>query len=56
MGGLGGFFPPLVLGLVKQRTDSYTLGFVFLSLYAVICLATNFFVFLRRPRAATSAA
>jgi NNP family nitrate/nitrite transporter-like MFS transporter len=55
MGGLGGFFPPLVLGVMKQRTDSYTLGFALLSLYAVVCLAVNVFVFLRRPRAATSA-
>lgn len=30
-GGLGGFFPPLVLGCVREHTDSYTLGFVFLS-------------------------
>ena len=56
-GGLGGFFPPLVLGYVKQHTDSYTLGFVSLSLYAVICLALNFVAFLRRsPRLAAPAA
>lgn len=55
-GGLGGFFPPLVLGLVKQRTDSYSLGFVFLSAYAVICLALNFVVFLRRRPSVAPAA
>jgi NNP family nitrate/nitrite transporter-like MFS transporter len=38
-GGLGGFFPPLVLGAVKQLTGSYTLGFVFLSAFAISCLA-----------------
>ncbi len=37
-GGLGGFFPPLVLGLVRQTTGSFTLGFVFLAVFAVLCL------------------
>lgn len=46
-GGLGGFFPPLELGLVKDSTGSYTIGFVLLSLFAVGCLAANYFVFLR---------
>jgi NNP family nitrate/nitrite transporter-like MFS transporter len=36
-GGLGGFFPPLVLGLVRQTTGSFTLGFVFLAVFAVLC-------------------
>jgi len=46
-GGLGGFFPPLELGLVKDATGSYTIGFVFLSLFALVCLAVNYFTFLR---------
>lgn len=46
-GGLGGFFPPIELGLVKDATGSYTLGFVLLSVFAVVCLAINYFVFLR---------
>lgn len=46
-GGLGGFFPPLVMGVVKDGTGSYSLGFVFLSVFAVICLAVNYFVFIR---------
>jgi NNP family nitrate/nitrite transporter-like MFS transporter len=37
-GGLGGFFPPLVLGVLKKSTGSFTLGFVFLAIFAVICL------------------
>jgi NNP family nitrate/nitrite transporter-like MFS transporter len=37
-GGLGGFFPPLVLGYVKDATHSYALGFVFLAIVAAICL------------------
>ena len=27
-GGLGGFFPPIVMGIVKDDFDTYTLGFV----------------------------
>jgi NNP family nitrate/nitrite transporter-like MFS transporter len=38
MGGLGGFFPPLLLGAVRQTTGSFTLGFVFLGLFALLCL------------------
>jgi NNP family nitrate/nitrite transporter-like MFS transporter len=37
-GGLGGFFPPLLLGAVKQLTGSFTLGFVALSAFSVGCL------------------
>jgi MFS transporter, NNP family, nitrate/nitrite transporter len=36
-GGLGGFFPPLVLGLVKDGTGEYTMGFVFLVAFAWMC-------------------
>jgi NNP family nitrate/nitrite transporter-like MFS transporter len=36
-GGLGGFFPPLVLGLIRQATGAYTLGFVLLALCAAGC-------------------
>ena len=36
-GGLGGFFPPLVLGLVKGYTGTFTFGFVFLGIFAVAC-------------------
>jgi nitrate/nitrite transporter NarK len=37
-GGLGGFFPPLVMGIVKSATGGYALGFVLLSMVAVACL------------------
>ncbi len=37
-GGLGGFFPPLVLGVLKKSTGSFTLGFVFLGIFAALCL------------------
>ncbi len=38
-GGLGGFFPPLLLGLMKQSVGHYGPGFVALSLFAVGCWA-----------------
>jgi NNP family nitrate/nitrite transporter-like MFS transporter len=38
-GGLGGFFPPLVLGAIHQATGSFTLGFVLLSIFSLFCLA-----------------
>ena len=38
-GGLGGFFPPLVMGTVKSVTGNYGVGFVLLSAVAAICLA-----------------
>ena len=47
MGGLGGFFPPLMLGVIKTQTGSYALGFVLLSIFCLICLALNYSVFLR---------
>ena len=37
-GGLGGFFPPLLLGAIKQQTGSFTLGFVSLSVFSLACL------------------
>lgn len=37
-GGLGGFFPPLIVGGVRQATGGFTWGFVLLSLFSIICL------------------
>jgi MFS transporter, NNP family, nitrate/nitrite transporter len=36
-GGLGGFFPPLVMGIVKSATGGYAIGFVLLAAVAVAC-------------------
>lgn len=36
-GGLGGFFPPLILGVLLDLTGSYALGFVALAVLAAIC-------------------
>lgn len=48
MGGLGGFFPPIVLGFVMKLTGSYSFGFVLMALTSLICFAFNYFVFVRR--------
>lgn len=37
-GGLGGFFPPLVLGFVKQQTGSFLAGFIMLAAFCLLCL------------------
>lgn len=59
MGGLGGFFPPLLLGTIKTQTGAYDLGFILLSVFCIACLVLNYMVFLRGSRskgAATTAA
>lgn len=38
-GGLGGFFPPIVMGFFKSTTNSYSLGYVLLAAVAASCLA-----------------
>ena len=49
-GGLGGFFPPLVLGVLRDATGAYTWGFILLAIFALGCLAVNYFVFLKPAR------
>lgn len=44
-GGLGGFFPPLVLGLVKQTTGSFLGGFLLLAVVSLGCLVSCAFTF-----------
>lgn len=36
-GGLGGFFPPLLLGMVKQNLGIYWPGFIALGVFALLC-------------------
>jgi NNP family nitrate/nitrite transporter-like MFS transporter len=38
-GGLGGFFPPVFVGLVKDAQGTYTYGFVGLLAFVAVCLA-----------------
>ena len=47
-GGLGGFFPPLELGLIKDAFGSYTLGFALLSVFSLVCLVVNYLSFLKK--------
>ncbi|GAA2558818.1 hypothetical protein [Pseudonocardia hydrocarbonoxydans] len=35
-GGLGGFFPPLVMGLVYGATGDYSVGYVLLAITAAV--------------------
>jgi MFS transporter, NNP family, nitrate/nitrite transporter len=51
-GGLGGFFPPLVLGFVKQQTGSFLTGFIMLSVFCLLCLV----VLLTRRKASVALA
>lgn len=46
-GGLGGFFPPLLLGELKRLTGSYAPGFISLAVFSLLCLGL---VLLTRPR------
>ncbi|MCA0753572.1 MFS transporter [Paenibacillus sp. N4] len=41
-GGVGGFFPPIVLGIVKDATGEYSLGFIFMVVFALACLIINY--------------
>lgn len=50
-GGLGGFFPPLVLGAIRQATGSFTWGFVLLALFALMCLVISMRATPKRERA-----
>lgn len=50
-GGLGGFFPPLVMGLVKSTTDDYTWGFALLAATAAGAGVLSATVVRRRARA-----
>ncbi|HYF61288.1 MAG TPA: hypothetical protein VD886_00650, partial [Herpetosiphonaceae bacterium] len=36
-GGLGGFFPPLLLGLLRQTTGTFMLGFFAQAAFALAC-------------------
>ena len=47
VGGLGGFFPPLVLGVLRDATGAYTWGFILLALFALFCLTVNYLVLLK---------
>ncbi|MCM3019231.1 MFS transporter [Priestia megaterium] len=41
-GGVGGFFPPIVLGFIKDTSGDYVVGFSLLALFALFCLLLNY--------------
>lgn len=49
-GGLGGFFPPLLMGFVQDVTGSYAIGWMLLSEFALLCLLVNVLVLQQRAR------
>lgn len=52
MGGLGGFFPPLLLGLFRDRLHTVWPGFALLALLSLVLWRANTLVFLSKERAA----
>jgi NNP family nitrate/nitrite transporter-like MFS transporter len=55
MGGLGGFFPPLVLGFFREQTGAVWPGFGLLAMFAAAMWLLNARVFVPRQRAAERA-
>jgi MFS transporter, NNP family, nitrate/nitrite transporter len=49
-GGLGGFFPPLLMGFVRDVTGAYSIGFMLLSEFGLVCLLVNVLVLQQRAR------
>jgi NNP family nitrate/nitrite transporter-like MFS transporter len=49
-GGLGGFVPPLIMGYVYGRTDSYAIGLVMLSVTAALTMVLTMTVVRRTER------
>jgi NNP family nitrate/nitrite transporter-like MFS transporter len=50
-GGLGGFFPPIFVGLVKDAEGTYTYGFVGLLVFTVLSLAIAVWLLRAAPEA-----
>jgi NNP family nitrate/nitrite transporter-like MFS transporter len=51
MGGLGGFFPPLLLGFFRDHLHTAWPGFALLALLSVVLWRTNGVVFLPKQKA-----
>ncbi|MCD2255661.1 NarK/NasA family nitrate transporter [Lactobacillus sp. CC-MHH1034] len=47
IGGLGGYFPPLVMGVIKQQTGSYQIGFFLLVTVVLICWGVLYKAFIK---------
>ena len=55
VGGIGGFFPPVVMGLIKGWTGSFALGFVGLLMFCIVCFGVALSLLIRE-RAGTGGA
>lgn len=53
-GGLGGFFPPIILGICRDMTGSYVIGFVLLIVFALSCTGVLSQTFLKSPAKVSS--
>ncbi len=53
-GGLGGFFPPLLMGFVRDATGTYAIGFMLLSEFALVCFIVNLLVLQQRASLLTA--
>jgi len=53
-GGLGGFFPPIFVGLMKDVEGTYTYGFVGLLVFVVICLVLAVWLVRTAPHEVTA--
>jgi NNP family nitrate/nitrite transporter-like MFS transporter len=47
-GGLGGFFPPILMGIVRDLTGGYAIGFMLLSEIALGCLIVSLLLLQQR--------
>jgi NNP family nitrate/nitrite transporter-like MFS transporter len=47
VGGFGGFFPPVVMGLIQGWTGSFALGFVGLLVFCIICFGVALALLIR---------
>ncbi|MBX9880168.1 MAG: MFS transporter [Candidatus Obscuribacterales bacterium] len=50
-GGMGGFFPPLVLGFCKDHFGTFNPGFYLLALFSLICWLAVYFTILKTKKA-----
>ena len=55
-GGLGGFVPPLIMGYVYGRTDSYAIGLWLLAVTAALTLVLTVTIVRNTERATAGAA
>ncbi len=53
-GGLGGFFPPIILGICRDVTGSYVIGFALLIAFALSCTGVLSQTFLKSPAKVSS--